>query len=303
MADIEAHQQYLQNAVLDLLCWGAAIDRMFNKNEILHYLQISANPLPLEKSLKSLLSNKKIIQVNNFYGISKKQYSNPNSGLACSRELVNKARRASWLFRLIPTIKATVLIDDVSFRVATTKSNIDLLIITKPARIYLTKFMLSNLLKFFRLLENSPISSAKFNPKVFITTVGLNFDKDFTKTERPHNNYRLVMAVPIFGDDLWYTILQQQTSLADIFPNIVWSKIAYKVYGKGVNFLDKLDEVGYKRFLKSISTRAQTKTDKAFVRVRPDIINVNLADPSPKITQTYQKYCKRFGLDTKKQNS
>ena len=303
MTDIEVHQQYLQTEILRLLCYGATIGRAFSQEEIRLYLQTSANPLPIKKAIDTLFSSKKIAQIGKYYGLANKKYTNPNNSNLDKQYLINKLRQRTLLFRIVTPIKALIVIDDVAFTTASRNDNIDLLIITKPARIYLSKFALNLLLKLFNLLANSKTSTAKFNPKIFLTTGGINFNKDLTNINNPHNIYRLIMAEPIFGADLWYTMLQKQAELGDKFPNIVWPKTSYKMFGKGINFLDKIDEIGYKRYLKKISTRKLAKSDNAFIRIRPDIITIDYNDPSAKIAEQYAKYCSKYGLDTKGQNS
>lgn len=114
-------------------------------------------------------------------------------------------------------------------------------------------------------------------------------ERDMMKVNEPHLVNWLITAVPVYGAPLWYDVLRSSDHLSSRLPNYSWPKAPSRIYGLGWSWIDKLDEIGYKRHLKHTASQAKSHHPDAFIRVRPDIINLHHKDASSQITEKWLK--------------
>ncbi len=182
-----------------------------------------------------------------------------------------------------------MVVNSLSYGNVTRRSDIDFLIVTKPNRVYLTKGILMYSLKFLSQLETAKKKARRFSLGMFLTTNGVNFKNDIMKTNEPHLAYYLIMAKPIYGAKCWYGLIKNQAGLTKRFPNYSWSLTGLNIYPKGLSLFDIIDEIGYHKHLKHTASQPKNKKSQAFIRLRPDIINLHALERSTEIAMDYQQ--------------
>lgn len=284
----------VKNAILDILAYWTVFRLPLAEAEINQLLHLKTGHLAVRDAVKELLAEGKLRLAGDYLGLKGIKYANRDELVRRQTKLLAKARRWSYFFRLLPFIKAVVVVNSASFGNVTPDSDIDLLIVTKPNRIYLAKAVLMYGLRFLRQLETSQKKAGRFSLGMFLTTAGVDMKRDMMKTNEPHLCYWLAMAKPVYGASIWYGLLKKDGYAFGQLPNYVWPKTDIHVYANGLRWLDPLDDRGYRVHLKHTSRQPKTHTDKAFVRVRPDIINLHALDKSGEIAEKYHEIRARY---------
>jgi len=226
--------------------------------------------------------------IDNLFGLKGYKYTSQKIPRARRAALIKKAQRWSLLMRLIPAVKSIVVINSVAYGNVHKDSDIDLFIVTSPNRIFLTKGFLMYFLKLIKQLEDQQVSAGRFSLGMFVTTKGVKLEKDMMKVNNPDLAPRMITGIPVYGADTWYGILKNDPYMQAQLPNYIWPKTSIRIYGSGIKLLDKLDDIGYRRHLSHTASQPKTHHPDAFIRVRPDIINLHHKGTSAQIAEKWQ---------------
>lgn len=297
MATIDEHQAYLQQHILDLLCLAAIFGSALTAEEIHRYLTVPITQPPLLAALDNLVQHKCITRLGRYYALPRRRYANPHGQQATRQRLLRKSQRWSRVMALVPFVKAVVVINGVATGNVREGSGIDLLIITKPGRIYVSKFLLLSLLKITRQLKTTERKAGRLAIRIVISTQGVNFIKDIMRTPEPLLDYWLLWAEPVYGAALWRELLRRQTQLAARFPNYNWPGPHFAGYARGWRWLDWLNQAAYRRQLKRSAAQAANRRPEAFIRIRPDIVNLHAYDRSQQVADDYAKLRAKYTLN------
>lgn len=289
LARAEQKEKAVREAVLNLLAYYAIWGVRLDFPTLYSYLQVKAGELMVKKQLESLVKQGKVTMVDGRYGLKKQRYPSSDERNLHQQKLLKKAKRWGRVIGALPFVKSVSVINSVAIGNVHDESDIDLFVITSPNRIFLSKGILMYGLKLFRQLEDQYKSAGRFSLGMFITTKGAKMDKDMMKVNEPHLIYYIISAVPVYGEEVWYEIIRRDSYIDERLPNYIWPKHDNRIYGLGWSVLDKLDEIGYKRHLKHTSSQAKTHHPDAFIRVRPDIINLHHKDETTKIAEKWLK--------------
>jgi predicted nucleotidyltransferase len=281
-------EKQVREGVLDLLAYFAVWGLMLDFDTLYQYLQVNTSNLAVKKQLNSLIKRKRVKQVDSLYGLANHPYPSQKKQKQLQADLLKKARRWSLLFRLIPSVKAVVVINSAAYGNVHKDSDIDLFIITSPNRIFITKGLLMYGLKALKQLEDGKQSAGKFSLGMFLTTHGGKFEKDIMKVNEPDLPYRMITGIPTYGAGVWYDILKKDPYLSRTLPNYTWPKTSLRIYGAGWQHLDRLDNLGYRRHLRHTANQPKSHAEQAFIRVRPDIINLHHKGTSAQIAEQWQ---------------
>lgn len=281
--------QKTRSDILDLMSYFAVFNLQLTIDEILSLMPTKIGYYVLKSNLDYLVKSKKLKKTGKYYGLCSVIYPSPLDLQVMTKRLTKKAKRWARFFAILPFIKSIVVVNSVSFGNVHKDSDIDFLIITKPNRIYLTKGILMYSLKFLGRLETIKKKASRFSLGMFLDTNGVNFKKDIMKTNYPHLDYWLIMAKPIYGAQNWYGLIRNKAKLSERFPNYKWPKTSLNIYPKGLSLFDLIDEIGYRKHLKHTASQSKNSTPSAFIRLRPDIINLHALDKSSEIALRYKK--------------
>ena len=285
----ELKERSVREAILNLLAYFAVWNLRLDFDTLYSYLQVRSGQLMVKKQLESLIRQGKVKLVGDGYGLAKHKYPAQDKMATNQIRLMKKAKKWGRAIGTIPFIKAVVVINSTAYGNVHKESDIDLFIITTPNRIFLAKGMLMYLLKIMRQLEDQYNSAGRFSLGMFLTTKGAKMEKDMMKVNEPDLVYRMITGIPVYGSGVWYEILKNDPYLSSRLPNYVWPKINNRIYASGITLLDKLDAIGYKRHLKHTASQAKSHHPDAFIRVRPDIINLHHKGTSAQIDEKWLK--------------
>ena len=287
IASVQIKEKEVSSSVLDLLAYFAVMSIRLDFDTLYSYLPIRTGHLVVKKQLRSLIRQGKVQCIDNLFGLKGYKYTSQKRPQARRAELLKKARRWSRLIRLIPAVKSVVVINSVAYGNVHSGSDIDLFIITTPNRIFLTKGFLMYFLKLIKQLEDQQVSAGRFSLGMFVTTKGVKLEKDMMKVNNPDLAPRMVTGIPVYGADTWYGILKNDPYLQAHLPNYIWPKTSIRIHGSGIKLLDKLDDIGYRRHLSHTASQPKTHHPDAFIRVRPDIINLHHKDATQHIAEKW----------------
>lgn len=277
----------IREGILDLLAYFAVWGLRLDFDTLYSYLQVRAGHLAVKKQLNNMQKRGKVSLVKGKYGLAKHKYPNQEKQSKYQVQLLSKAKRWSRLIRLLPSVKSIVVVNSVAYGNAHSQSDIDLFIITSPNRIFITKGFLMYALKLLNQLEDQHTSASRFSLGMFLTTKGVKLEKDMMKVNEPDLVYRMITAKPVYGSQVWNSLLKSDTYMYEKLPNYVWPKTQIRIHGSGFRALDRLDNIGYRRHLRHTASQAKSHHPDAFIRVRPDIINLHHRGTSGKIAEQW----------------
>ncbi len=297
----EKIEQKVEQAVLRLLSYYAVFGLAATEAEVNSYIGIRVGHLAVRDALRELTEVGKLSRATDgSYRLAGHTHHSRETMLRRQEVLVAKARRWARLFGLLPFIKSVVVVNSAALGNVTAESDVDLLIVTKPNRIYIAKGILMYGLKFLRQLETEENKAGRFSLGMFVTTAGVNWQRDIMAVNDPHLAYWLMLARPVYGASVWQNLLKTSPYLQEAFPNYVWPKAPRRIYSGGLTWLDQLDSKGYRKHLKHTAGQPKMHTKEAFVRVRPDILNLHALDQSGKIARKYQRILESIKVSVSK---
>lgn len=290
---LEKAERKTEQAILRLMAYYAVHGLPISEAEMNRYVGIKTGHLAIKEALRELTESKQIkLDSSGYFRLPKHTYHDREITNKRQNELLAKAKLWGRLIGLLPFVKAVVVVNSAAIGNVGAESDIDLFIITKPNRIYITKGVLMYGLKFMQQLETIERKAGQFSLGMFATTAGVNWQRDVMAENDPHLGYWLMLAKPVYGASTWYDMLKSSSYIQDGFPSYVWPKSEIRVYSGGVTWLDQLDNKGYRTHLKHTAGQPKMHTKAAFVRVRPDMLNLHALDQSAKISRQYKRIVK-----------
>lgn len=268
-------QEELRAAILDVMAYWGVFRWPTTDQEIFELLSIRTNHLAVKYELNRLVEEHRVIKKAGFYQLKSQSYFNRIKQEQKQTTYIKKAKRWARLFGLLPFVRSVLVVNSVSFGNIHKNSDIDLMIVTDPNRIYLAKGVLMYGLRLLGQLESDKKKAKRFSLGMFLTTNGVNMKRDMMKLNEPHLWYWLVAAKPVWGSDVWYDLLKRNNVVVSRFPNYTWPKTNVRIPGVSWRTLDSLDNYGYRLHLRHSAAQPKNQTEKAFVRLRPDIVNLH----------------------------
>ena len=280
----------LRAAILDFLSYMAVMQLPVTEEQLLEYIRVRTSHLAVKDELQKLVAKGHVVRIQKeYWGLPGIKYHNMKRQNTIVDRLLVKAQRWSYLMRLIPAVKAIVVVNSVSIGNPNKNSDIDLLVVTTPRRIFLSKGILMYGLKLLKQLETQKDKAGRFSLGMFLTTVGVKWERDIMKTNEPDLLWRYALAKPVYGADVWHGLLRKSGYYQEKLPNYPWPHHPLRIFRGGWRVFDWLDDIGYRRHLKHTSRQPKNHTERAFVRIRPDIINLHALDRTTEIAERYKK--------------
>jgi len=290
--DAHAKATHVQVAVLDMIAYFAVFNLPVSQERLVAYLPIKANHLAVQEVIRELVNRRVLQRIGNEYGLVGVRYIRTDSRALQRQAQLQRARRLGRLLGLLPFVQALVVINSVAMGNVRASSDIDLLVVTTPGRIFIAKATLQRCLNRAQLLQTETVSANRFSLGMFMTTRGVPIERDIMRQNEPHLIYWLLTAVPVYGAKSWAEILQGSAYVRGLAPNMIWPKGAKTIDKTGWRWLDRWDDRGYRRHLKASSLMKENQQADAFVRIRPDIINLHPRDASQSIAERHQGFLK-----------
>lgn len=291
--DAAAKTSQIKAAVFELVAYFSLFDIPISMERLVDFLPLKANHLAVSAAIRELITDKKVVRIGDEYGLKRHTYSDRKTQLKLQQHLLNRAENIGGLLGRIPFVKAVVVVNSVAFGDVTPKSDIDLLIVTTPGRIFLASRFITAILRMDRARHSE---GGGVDLDMLLTVRGVQLDRDIMRRPDPHLRYWLLTARPVYGEKRWAEILQSSAYFRDKAPNMLWPRGSKTIDRWSWRWLDALDDRRYRRYLKRNSETVDHRDTRCFIRIRPDIINIHLNDKSEEIAARWEKLCQKLKL-------
>lgn len=287
---VDAKETAIREAILDMVTYFAIFHMPVSEERLDRLLPVRTSHLAVRAALRVLTTEKRLRRLEDgSYGLPGRRYDQLKQKAIQRAVLLDKARTYARWMGMLPFVKAVVVINSVAIGNVRPESDIDLLVVTTRGRIFIAKGVLYRVLKLLKQLESPEKSAGQFSLGMFLTTRGVNMERDMMKQNQPHLLYWLMTGVPVYGERRWYELLQSSKYIHDRVPNYIWPKGGSSIDRAGWSWLDSWDNKGYRIHLKHTSQQDKNLLPEAFVRIRPDIINLHALDRSTSIAEQWHK--------------
>lgn len=285
----ELKEKTVREAILNLLAYFAVWGIGINFDKLFKLLEVKTGELMVKKQLSLLIKAGKIKEIEGQYTIIGQKYPLEDFRKSLQRRLLKKAKVWGVVMGLLPFVKSIAVVSSVAIGNVHEESDIDLIIVTSPNRAFITKGLLMYILKMFGQIRDQYNSAGRLCLSTFITTKSIKMEKDIMRTNDPHLVYFMAAAKPIYGPNIWWNLVKNDDYLRFRLPNYIWPKNDNRIYGNGLKILDIIDDIGYRRHLKHTANQPKSHHPDAFIRIRPDIINLHHKDATTKIAEKWLK--------------
>jgi predicted nucleotidyltransferase len=279
----------IRDAILDMVAYFAVFGVPVSFERLNALLSVKASHLAVQSIAQGMVRSGELVKIEDEYGLAGVEYRGIEMKAMRREELMRKARRVGRMIGLLSFIKAVCVINSVAIGNPHEDSDIDLLIVTTPGRVFVAKGLLWKMFHWLRIIETEDRKAGQFSLGMFLTTRGVVFERDIMQQNEPDLVYRLMTVEPVYGARHWYEVLKASPYIKAAVPNYLWPKGARNIDRAGMKWLDKLDDKGYKIHLRHTSQQKKNLRPAAFVRVRPDIINLHALDQTRRIAETWRK--------------
>lgn len=282
-------EKSIREAILDMVAYFAVFGLPVSEDRLNALLAVKASHLAVLAITRDMVANGELIKIEDYYGLADVRYVNLQKKQTQRDYLLARAGKLAGVIGKLPFVKAVCVVNSVAIGNVHEDSDIDLLIVTTPGRVFVAKGFLWKTLKILKLLETEDKKAGQFSLGMVLTTRGVIFERDIMRENNPHLIYWLMTAVPVYGQRRWQEVLQASLYVRQHAPNYLWPKGGRSIDRAGTKWLDSLDDRGYRIHLRHTSRQEKNLRDEAFVRVRPDIINLHAVDRSRAIAEAWQK--------------
>ncbi len=183
--------------ILQTLAWFDVFNYPLRLSEIRHYTGIK-----IKKDLIKGFAN--IKQKNAFYFLEGRQkiIQNRLKANKQANQLWKKVQKWQWIFEITPFVKMVAVCNTLSFNNPDKDSDIDLFIVTKHERLFLTRTVITLLTSIFAVRRHGNKIKERFCLSFWSTEKALDFSKIMLKDSDPYLAYWIKDLKPLFGFDI-----------------------------------------------------------------------------------------------------
>lgn len=213
---------FVEKAIYNTLRYRSIFNYPMTKAQIFTYL-ITNTYINLQKfseGLDSLIEKKLVYKHHDYYSlenINSKDIEEIKKRIIRSTKLIQKAKEISKNLKLIPWIEMLAITGSVAAFNAKENADIDVLVVTKPKRLYLSRFFLVTLLKAQGLYWESENPAGKVCPNIFITSDNLTWQKE---KQNLYVANEISLMIPVFDkNNIYFKFLRQNIWASDFLGN------------------------------------------------------------------------------------
>lgn len=292
---------YIEKMITDTLKYRQIFSCPMNAFQIWSYLLLpKPQEFPYEKHkdsyliykttsefvnlLDRLAQNFKIVKNGALYSLKKVDYEDYEKNKIHAKKLIESAFRVSDLLQKIPWIEMIAVTGSVAALNAQTNSDIDLLIITKPKRLFLSRLFVVLILKVLGIYWNKKDPAGKICPNIFMARNNLAWE---TKKQNFYTANEVSLVYPIYSkNNCYFDFLDQNKWICDYLPNFsihVENCPTVKICNEcKSNLLIDLLEFTSRKAQMAYMRKKQTKEV-----VQNDFIHFNIHDKTHSVMQSF----------------
>lgn len=221
----------LREAILKTVVFFDLFNYPLTRWEIWQNLPIKIDLSDLEIALDNFLQQENILEVwdgfyflagrNELIKIRRERYNYANSKIKI-------ARRASWFFRLLPSVKMVAVSNLIGHHNLRDESDVDILIISSPRRVWLSRLYCTGLMK---LANQRPRQGNKRNKiclSFYASVDGLNMENLRLDVHDPYFDHWFLGLYPVYDQENILSYLHfKNVWLKEVFPNSLLLKDSF----------------------------------------------------------------------------
>ena len=274
----------VENAVLDTLSYRSVFDYPMNFYQLSTFLLTKKriSHAAVSVVLEKLLYENKIVENN-------RKFSLRTAGLVPwrkrgknSRKLLKKATRATKILARIPWVVFVGVTGSVAAYNATKNDDIDLFIVTKTHRLWLTRGFVFVILKILGELRTDAKPSRKLCPNIFVDNNNLAWNK---RNRNVYIAHEIVMLHPLFDrEQTYFRFLKENNWAFNFFGNLQEPQYELKTEKQKNNRLVNIfEKLAYKTQL------AYMKDKKTIEITTQGVIHFNKSDNTKRILESFER--------------
>ncbi|MBU0649838.1 nucleotidyltransferase domain-containing protein [Patescibacteria group bacterium] len=275
----------LQKSILNTLKYRQLFDCPMTSFELWQYLIAGSAPSPtlFQKELAELVKSGKVICRENFYALHKLDLDKIRQKRKRAERMQERAKQICRYLEPIPWIELAAITGSVAAHNAEENCDIDILIVTKPGRLYLSRLFLVPILKLLGVYWTKQKPAGTICPNIMLTTTQLTWQP---AKQNLYTANELALLYPLFSrHNCYFDFLRDNGWVNTYLPNFIVpskkrSASKNRPASKSLDLLEYLAREVQLRYMRSKKT---TET------VTADFVHFNNRDSAPAILQKYQK--------------
>jgi predicted nucleotidyltransferase len=146
------------------------------------------------------------------------------SAVVLVEEKIRLAGRAASILRYVPFVCAIFVCNTVAAGWPTSESDIDVLIITSPRRLWLTRLLVTGVTSLINMRRNKKNIANKICLSFYLTANELDLNNVRVHAPDVYLAYWLVQLLPLYDPhDIYYSLLMENKWMHDFVPNYISS--------------------------------------------------------------------------------
>ncbi|EKD93328.1 MAG: hypothetical protein ACD_28C00178G0006 [uncultured bacterium] len=282
-----------------------------------HLLNAKITHPSLNELKKALENCDKIEKINNRYQLKKIMPSLKNSDTLPSeieQEIVakhwKKVKRFQWVFTLVPYLELVAVCNNLSFNHVTQSSDIDLLVVTKPNRLFIGRLLLTFWLQILGIRRHGNKIAGRFCLSFFITSHHLNLETIKIHDQDIYLAYWLKTLQPVMGKkEIYDQLLDQNASWLSFFfktplepqlhhfkPSSKTLEIPKKIQEKILNtrWGDRLETYLEHWQTHRAQSKQKTLSSRSSIMIKKDMLKFHNVDRRKEFYETWQKVLRQI---------
>ncbi|MFA5776737.1 MAG: nucleotidyltransferase domain-containing protein [Patescibacteria group bacterium] len=208
-----------QKAIFDTLRYRQIFDCSMSYYQIWNYL-VSNKPTSeqdFKDALDNLVKDKKIICKDGWYSINVVDHEKAALRRKQAGKLMRQAINTVKHLKQIPWIEMVAVTGSVAAFNANEQSDIDILVVTKPKRLWLTRLFLVSTLKILGVYWNAKEPAGTICPNILITAGNLTWE---SKKQNLYTANEVSLLCPLFfRHNCYFDFLEQNEWIKNYLPN------------------------------------------------------------------------------------
>jgi len=301
----------LSEAIIKIVVFFDLFSYPLTAYEVWRYLGIIADFEEIPAELEKLVKDEYLEETQGFYflpgqksliNIRKQRYHFTNRKLKI-------ARRAVRLFSLLPTVRLAALSNLIGHHNLRDGSDIDIFIVAKENRIWLTRLFCAGLMKILRQRPTPSKKRDKICLSFYVDTKNLNLKEMTTGPDDQYFNFWLAGLYPLYDRGAYYhQLMSENLWLKDYLPNgdfllsnqsyrespNAWykSRLVVKSWRLFIDYFERKAE-SIQMSIMPLALKQKANLDSRVI-IKPGVLKLYLLDRREEFARRYKERLRRL---------
>jgi len=286
------HPAHTPIAILDTLRYRQVFNCPMNIFQIWNYLIATSPPAvdKFQKDLDQLVKEKKVLVKDGLYSLDKIDYEKAEKRRKHAEKLIAQARYIINYLKRIPWIEMLAVTGSVAAFSADEQSDVDIMVVTRPKRLWLTRLFLVSALKILGVYWNNKKPVGTICPNIYITSDNLTWN---VNKQSLYIANEISLLYPIFfRHNCYFDFIKQNDWIENYLPNFnhhndssVIAIPPWREKQPRYNFIDLIEMTAMKIQMSYMKNKKTTEI------VSRNFLHFNTHDTSSDILRKYQSVC------------